>query len=104
MLSSTAQNWLKWNNYASLKRINPISPHYPLSISFLFSPDFVEKTMRLQGAQPIETLELVKKMLVDERPANFEECIAWARLLFQELYHNHIRQLLHNFPPDQTTR
>eukprot|EP00095_Tigriopus_kingsejongensis_P007306 maker-scaffold431_size173393-snap-gene-0.22 protein:Tk07306 transcript:maker-scaffold431_size173393-snap-gene-0.22-mRNA-1 annotation:"ubiquitin-activating enzyme e1" len=70
---------------------------------YLEEPDFIEKTMRLQGAQPMETLDLVKKMLVDEKPSDFADCVAWARLFFQELYHNQIRQLLHNFPSDQTT-
>lgn len=70
---------------------------------YLEDPEFVEKTMRLQGAQPVETIELVKKMLVDEKPSDFADCVAWARLYFQELYHNQIRQLLHNFPADQKT-
>jgi len=39
-------------------------------------------------------------LLVKERPNNFEDCVAWARLLWQELFHNRIAQLLHNFPPD----
>merc|ERR1712218_471954 len=42
-------------------------------------------------------------MGVKERPSNFEDCVAWARLLWQELFHNQIAQLLHNFPPDQVT-
>ena len=44
---------------------------------------------------------VIKKLLVDERPNNFEECVAWARHYWQELFHNQIRQLLYNFPPDQ---
>ena len=59
--------------------------------------------MKLQGAEPVETLEKVKRVLVDECPKSFEDCVAWARKLFQDLFHNSIAQLLHNFPPDQQT-
>lgn len=40
-------------------------------------------------------------MLVDERPHSFADCVAWARLRFQDQYNNQIRQLLFNFPKDQ---
>ena len=70
---------------------------------YLEEPDFVQKTTRMQGAQPVETLETVKKMLVDEKPESFDDCVAWARLYFQELYHNQILQLLFNFPADHKT-
>ena len=49
----------------------------------------------------VETLESVQKSLVDDLPKDFADCVKWARLLFQENYHNQIAQLLHNFPPDQ---
>merc|ERR1711990_422675 len=38
-----------------------------------------------------------------EKPDSFKECVAWARLLWQDLFHNQIAQLLHNFPHDQVT-
>ena len=63
----------------------------------------MEKTLKMQGSQPVEVLEKVKKILVDEIPQSFEDCVAWARRFFQDLFHNQIAQLLHNFPPDQTT-
>jgi hypothetical protein len=28
-----------------------------------------------------------------------EDCVAWARKLWQKYFHNDIAQLLHNFPP-----
>jgi len=62
---------------------------------------FKEKTLALPGAQPVETMETVMRLLVKERPVNFDECVAWARLTWQEIFHNQIAQLLHNFPPDQ---
>ena len=49
----------------------------------------------------METLETVKRIVVDERPNSMEDCVAWARNLFQDNYNNTIRQLLFNFPADQ---
>jgi len=70
---------------------------------YLRDPKFMERTMRLPGGQPIEILESVKKALVDDRPANFTDCVKWARLLWEENFNNQIQQLLFNFPKDQVT-
>ena len=70
---------------------------------YLTDPDFIERTLKLPGVQPVEILESIKIALVDERPANFQDCVGWSRLHFQEQYSNQIRQLLFNFPPDQLT-
>ena len=98
---------------------------------YLSDPKFVDRTLKLQGNQPVsnqlisnlsivindsclqyhlilllfqlETFEAVKKVLVDERPQTFEDCVAWARNLWQANYHNQIKQLLFNFPKDQIT-
>lgn len=73
------------------------------ALQYLTDPKFVERTMKLQGTQPQETLETVKKVLTTEKPKDFQDCVASARHLFQENYNNSIRQLLFNFPPDQVT-
>merc|ERR1712142_1090334 len=70
---------------------------------YIEDPAFKDKTLALPGVQPVETLETVKKLLIAERPSDFKDCVAWARLTWQELFHNQIAQLLHNFPPDQVT-
>jgi ubiquitin-activating enzyme E1 len=57
----------------------------------------------LQPNTKTETLKQIRKSLVDERPVTFEDCVVWARLKFEELFNNTIRQLLHNFPEDQVT-
>jgi ubiquitin-activating enzyme E1 len=57
----------------------------------------------LQQNSKVDTLKLIRKTLVDERPVSFEDCVVWARLQFESLFNNQIRQLLHNFPPDQMT-
>jgi ubiquitin-activating enzyme E1 len=76
----------------------------PLTASqYIEEEGFKDKTLALPGAQPLDTMETVARLLVKERPSNFEDCVAWARLTWQELFHNQIAQLLHNFPPDQVT-
>jgi len=71
---------------------------------YLKDPDFITKTLRQPGPQPLDVLESIKRALVDERPTSIADCVKWARYLFEENFNNQIRQLLFNFPPDQTTR
>ena len=70
---------------------------------YIADPQFVERTLKLPGVQPLEVLESVFTALVEERPKSFEDCVGWARCHWQEQYNNQIRQLLFNFPPDQVT-
>ncbi|KAK4471401.1 hypothetical protein MN116_004832 [Schistosoma mekongi] len=66
-------------------------------------PGFLERTFSNQGNQPLETLETLETNLLDKRPSNFEDCVIWARLLWQDLYSNTLTQLLSNFPRDHVT-
>jgi ubiquitin-activating enzyme E1 len=59
--------------------------------------------LQAQQNTKLDTLRKVKASLVEERPTSFQDCVAWARLRFQESFHNSIAQLLHNFPVDQVT-
>uniref|UniRef100_A0A1B6D3R9 E1 ubiquitin-activating enzyme n=1 Tax=Clastoptera arizonana TaxID=38151 RepID=A0A1B6D3R9_9HEMI len=70
---------------------------------YLNDPNFLDRTLKLPGVQPVEVMESVKQALIDERPKCFEDCVAWARNHWQEQYSNQIRQLLFNFPADQLT-
>ncbi|XP_071438940.1 ubiquitin-like modifier-activating enzyme 1 isoform X2 [Hetaerina americana] len=70
---------------------------------YLTDPTYMERVLKLPGCQPVETLELVKKALVDDCPSNFYDCVKWARNQWEDHYNNQIRQLLFNFPPDQNT-
>jgi len=67
----------------------------------LSSPDYAASI----SGQPskLETVMSIRKTLVDERPTSFEDCVVWARLKFETLFNNQIRQLLFNFPEDQVT-
>jgi ubiquitin-activating enzyme E1 len=74
------------------------------ALDFLKDPDaYIERVRKLQGSQPLEELSQVYKALVQDRPESFEDCVKWARLNWQENYHNSIEQLLFNFPRDQLT-
>ncbi|KAL5288734.1 UBA1 family protein [Megaselia abdita] len=70
---------------------------------YMSDPNFVERITKLPGVQPLEILDSVKIALINERPKEFLDCVKWARLHWQEQYSNQIRQLLFNFPPDQST-
>ncbi|XP_011672400.2 ubiquitin-like modifier-activating enzyme 1 [Strongylocentrotus purpuratus] len=66
-------------------------------------PKFMERTLKMPGCQPIEVLELLKRALIDDRPKSLEDCISWTRHHFESQFVNQIKQLLFNFPADQTT-
>merc|ERR1719502_1562698 len=69
--------------------------------AYLSQADFLQQLERQPGVRK-PTLEAIRTNLC-EKPISVEECIVWARLRFEELYHNQIAQLLHNFPLDMTT-
>ena len=70
--------------------------------SYLSNPDYAESLSGQQNTK-LETAMAIHKTLVEERPMSFEDCVVWARLKFEKLFNNEIRQLLHNFPEDQLT-
>ncbi|KAI1010929.1 hypothetical protein LB504_002527 [Fusarium proliferatum] len=69
---------------------------------YLTQPQFIENSLK-QGGNQKETLETIKNYLTTERPRTFEDCIAWARQLFETEFSNKIQQLLYNFPKDSET-
>jgi ubiquitin-activating enzyme E1 len=64
-----------------------------------FEQQFVVK----KSTSTLEALKSIKATLIDDRPNDFFDCIQWARILFEDLFTNQIKQLLFNFPPDQIT-
>jgi len=69
--------------------------------SYLTQPNFVEKA---RAAGETQQLLKVRDYLVDNKPLGFEECIAWARNIFENEYHNEILQLLFSLPKNLLTR
>ncbi|KAM3716758.1 Ubiquitin-like modifier-activating enzyme [Dirofilaria immitis] len=64
---------------------------------------FLQRVDQMNTAQRLHILSKVEEALISERPHSAEECIKWARMNFQEYFHNMIAQLLHMFPPNQVT-
>lgn len=68
---------------------------------YLDDEKFLAKMRRQAGGY--ETLLSIYDLISDYRPKKFADCVKWARLKFQELFSNTIRQLLFNFPPGART-
>ena len=82
--------------------VGPIRVIMPVSSLIHFRDSkFVERTLRLAGTQPLEMLEAVQRSLVLQRPQTWADCVTWAYHHWHIQYSNNIRQLLHNFPPEQ---
>jgi ubiquitin-activating enzyme E1 len=70
--------------------------------NYVTNPDFMAALQQQQNTK-LDTLKKVKESVLDDRPSSFEDCIAFARLRFEDSFHNSILQLLHNFPADTVT-
>lgn len=68
---------------------------------YLTQPSYLKSTMA-QGGDQKTTLTMLRDFLKNERPLTFEDCVSWARMLFEKQYNNAIQQLLYNFPKDAT--
>jgi len=66
---------------------------------YLSQPGYLDTTLK-QGGQEKVTLETLVDYLKNERALTFEDCVQWARMLFEKQYNNAIQQLLYNFPKD----
>jgi ubiquitin-activating enzyme E1 len=69
---------------------------------YLTQPNYLETTLK-QGGNEKATLEMIRDYLVTDKPLSFDDCIIWARMLFEKQYNNAIQQLLYNFPKDSTS-
>ncbi|KAJ1333553.1 ubiquitin-activating enzyme E1 [Microdochium nivale] len=69
---------------------------------YLTQPNYLETTLK-QGGNEKATLETIRDFLVTDKPLSFEDCIIWARMLFERQYNNAIQQLLYNFPKDSVS-
>ncbi|KAM6928447.1 ubiquitin-like modifier-activating enzyme 1 [Xenentodon cancila] len=75
---------------------------------FLRDSGFVERTLARGDTEALEILEGVWSSLQDmeaggRRPKSWEDCVRWARGMWETAYNNDIRQLLYCFPPEQVT-
>lgn len=73
------------------------------AVKFLSEDSCVNDLMIKGDSTAMESLQAIKKLLIDEKPKTFIDCVKWARHQFEEMFTNQIKQLLFNFPADQTT-
>jgi ubiquitin-activating enzyme E1 len=69
---------------------------------YLSKPDYLVQLAKQQSTQ-LETLNTIKKLLVEEKALTYDDCVTWARNVFELEFNHNIRQLLHNFPADSVT-
>ncbi|CAF3215764.1 unnamed protein product [Rotaria sp. Silwood2] len=96
------EHTIEWarDNFAGLFTIPPQQAD-----EFMRSPkEFAERTAKNHSEyDKTEIIENVKRILGEERPKSFTDCIKWSRNLFEQQFHNTIAQLLYNFPRDHIT-
>uniref|UniRef100_A0A4W4EM14 E1 ubiquitin-activating enzyme n=1 Tax=Electrophorus electricus TaxID=8005 RepID=A0A4W4EM14_ELEEL len=69
---------------------------------YLSDAEFWARMAALGEVEAVEVLEGIHESL-GKRPGSWPDCVAWARMQWESLYSNHIRQLLHCFPVDHVT-
>jgi len=72
--------------------------------AYLAKPaEYAEAARRAGDASARENLEKVAECLLVSRCETYQECLAWARVRFQEVFHDKIAQLTYTFPEDAVT-
>jgi len=51
----------------------------------------------------MESVKTLYHDLVEAKPTTIEDCVRWARILFEDFFVNTIKKLLFSFPPDAVT-
>ncbi|XP_072308563.1 ubiquitin-like modifier-activating enzyme 1 isoform X2 [Eucyclogobius newberryi] len=86
-----------------------IFKHTPENVMmYLRDEDFVNGTLGRGEVEALQIFEEVWSGLLElssggKRPQAWEDCVKWARLQWETLFHNDIQQLLHCFPHDELT-
>ncbi|KAF6164867.1 hypothetical protein GIB67_017070 [Kingdonia uniflora] len=72
--------------------------------AYLSSPNEYSSAMISAGdAQARDNLERVMECLDKDRCETFQDCIAWARIKFEDYFVNRVKQLIFTFPEDSAT-
>ncbi|GAB1318732.1 E1 ubiquitin-activating protein [Madurella fahalii] len=69
---------------------------------YLTQPNYLKVVME-ENDDKKGILETLADYLKNERALGFEDCVQWARMLFEKHYNNAIQQLLFLFPKDEGT-
>lgn len=71
---------------------------------YLQDPEkYVKGLLDSGDAQAREQMSKVVEVLGEGRCTTFEECLQWARLKFQDYFHDRVAQLVYTFPEDAVT-
>ncbi|XP_075742971.1 ubiquitin-like modifier-activating enzyme 1 [Rhipicephalus microplus] len=74
------------------------------AVKYLKDSRFLSEALQtLPLNEKVALLECLTKVLVDERPTVFDDCVDFARHRFQEQYNSDIKKLLECHPEDQLT-
>lgn len=60
-----------------------------------------ESVLAAQRSTKLQRLRVVHTALTQQRPRSFADCVAWARLRFEELFSHNIKELLLQHPLDK---
>lgn len=67
--------------------------------NYLRDASFLPSLDKEPGNKPLVFASLIAA--IGRKPTSQEDCVAWARVKFEELFANNIKQLLHAFPKDK---
>ncbi|KAL2631033.1 hypothetical protein R1flu_015719 [Riccia fluitans] len=95
-----AEHTLQW----AVETFETLFKKRPLDVNaYLSNRDFQDSIRKSPPASRLPILETLRDALLRHRPLSFEACVHWARLQFEDLFANTIKQLCFTFPPGMTT-
>eukprot|EP01038_Epipyxis_sp_PR26KG_P008482 gene8482-11465_t len=69
---------------------------------YIQNPDYSSSLANQQNMR-LDVLNRIKDSLTTYKPSSYADCITWSRHVFEDLFANRIKQILHNFPIDRVT-
>ncbi|KAI5067456.1 hypothetical protein GOP47_0017984 [Adiantum capillus-veneris] len=96
----STEHTLRWavDTFESLFKQRPLDVN-----AYLSNRDFQDSVKKANPSARLPILETLCDALSRHKPLSFAACIHWARLQFEDLFSNSIKQLSFNFPKDMTT-
>jgi len=73
------------------------------AVSYISDTERFIENLKQQPTTAPATVKGIIATLGGSRPKSFEDCVAWGRLRFEELFNHQIQQLLVSFPLDMVT-
>eukprot|EP01132_Coremiostelium_polycephalum_P002838 gene2838-3528_t len=68
--------------------------------SYLSNPDYFKTLETFMDEIKLETLKGIQCALSTDKPLDFNDCLNWARIKFEEYFKHSIERLLESFPTD----